>query len=861
MLLTPVPSPSVSVNEHKGARIVNNSDRDHSTHSLPIQYMPNSNGLLLIDQVVTNVRQVRDNIPSVRKLDWSFLNVGDNEAKTLGEALRYNSHLRQVRLHHNLIGNTGARALAQGMERNRSVLFFSGLESNSRITNTEIIDEIKFYVRRNQLEHGRHCPLLPSFSQEQPTDEGSRQVRLSPRLSSCQQMKDLVPPSILRICYDLHNQRGQNSIITELNMAWHSIDDAGAQAIGNALKSSPSMRRIVLDYNHIGNFGATAIGHGALRCPDLEELSIKHNHIGDAGIAALTSLSQLCKLWINENEISKLACESIAQALSLLPNSQATTNSEKKPGSWSSLTLLDVSGNSAIGEAMPEIAKSLHSNTILEVLIAEKCRIDDFGCQSVARSLEFNRIAIVDFGRNLIGNSGAVALAQAIERDKKRKLRRLVLCGNQIGLGGADAIAIAVSEVDHVVEIDLDENLPIDVSDPTILGTIRKLVARNADKKDYRNWDQTSIVTRRTKNSRSCQGLPDLVSSPVTVSSDLTCDSDCHDDGEEKGGFTSRLQNDPGLTELHLNNAGIGELNIGELCKALWSNRTVKELQLAGNFITAKATAVLCKALQMSNIVEKLNLSSNPIGDTGAIAIANYIHCRPDCRLKGLWLLSTGIGDAGASAIAKAQRIHPLEELYLQKNNVGPQGVADLAATLSTDTVLRVLNLHQNRLGDDGVLALANEGLFQNESSRLEQLVLSSNGICNNAAVALGAYLGWNPSIRILDLSMNRISDAGIKVLSVGLTQNFRLNCLNLGANLITDTGVKALAKALQLNRSLESLCLYRNPCIGQVGVKAMVHVLEDNPALSVIAGLPEEGVDPDVWSAVRLLMCRKRNI
>lgn len=320
---------------------------------------------------------------------------------------------------------------------------------------------------------------------------------------------------------------------------------------------------------------------------------------------------------------------------------------------------------------------------------------------------------------------------------------------------------------------------------------------------------------------------------------------------------------DVNLTNLNLDSSNIGDKGAVQLGNALLYNHSVKELRLAKSGITAMGVAHLCQCLNQNkaNCVEQLSLAHNSIGDKGVESISNYIGCLPgQGSLKSLWLTSTGLGDVGALALALAFRRNPIVELYLQDNHIGPQGAIELAAWLSTDTILQVLNLHKNCIENDGVVALIKDGLILNDLSALKKCVLSANNVSNDAAVAIGAYLGWNPTLQILDLSMNNIGDVGLQFMAMGLTLNFRLSSLKLGYNPIADSGVVALAKCLQVNWSLVSLCLKGNDFITETGVHALVSCLMKNRSILTIVGITEIVDDANMLQILQSLLKRNRD-
>ena len=66
-----------------------------------------------------------------------------------------------------------------------------------------------------------------------------------------------------------------------------NIGDAGAAAIGEALKFNAVLTKLDIGYNRIGDEGAAAIGEG-LKCNAvLKELRLFNNQIGNTGAAAL----------------------------------------------------------------------------------------------------------------------------------------------------------------------------------------------------------------------------------------------------------------------------------------------------------------------------------------------------------------------------------------------------------------------------------------------------------------------------------------------------------------------------------------------------------------------------------------------
>eukprot|EP00808_Paulinella_micropora_P032207 g17400.t1 len=79
-----------------------------------------------------------------------------------------------------------------------------------------------------------------------------------------------------------------NKILREINLGWNKIGDAGAQAIGEALKVNKTVINIALVSNRIGHAGAKAIGAALQVNNTLTSLELSSNNIG------LSSSSSSC---------------------------------------------------------------------------------------------------------------------------------------------------------------------------------------------------------------------------------------------------------------------------------------------------------------------------------------------------------------------------------------------------------------------------------------------------------------------------------------------------------------------------------------------------------------------------------------
>jgi uncharacterized protein (TIGR02996 family) len=136
-------------------------------------------------------------------------------------------------------------------------------------------------------------------------------------------------------------------------------------------------------------------------------------------------------------------------------------------------------------------------------------------------------------------------------------------------------------------------------------------------------------------------------------------------------------------------------------------------------------------------------------------------------------------------------------------------------ALFASDTLARLtrLDLNDNKLGDDGVRALAGCAHLAN----LTRLDLANNEISASGAQAL-ALSPHLANLTVLDLSSNTIGEGATAIATSPHLK--KLKELFLGGNGIGDAGAKALAASPNL-AGLEELMLFVNE-IGAAGAKAL---------------------------------------
>ncbi|XP_015766765.1 PREDICTED: nucleotide-binding oligomerization domain-containing protein 2-like [Acropora digitifera] len=187
---------------------------------------------------------------------------------------------------------------------------------------------------------------------------------------------------------------------------------------------------------------------------------------------------------------------------------------------------------------------------------------------------------------------------------------------------------------------------------------------------------------------------------------------------------------------------------------------------------------------------------------------------------------------------ALAQALHTncvLTHLDLADNDIGDEAVVALGKALESNTSLTFLDLSIDpdwceKIGPSGASALA-KALMKN--STLKCLVLASNSIEDSGAREFANALRTNSSLTQLDLFENDIGRLGTKEICEALQSNHVMTDLILSCNTIDDSGVEALAKALQ-SPATQLSGLHLLECeITSLGVKALAGALQTNRSLT----------------------------
>ena len=293
-----------------------------------------------------------------------------------------------------------------------------------------------------------------------------------------------------------------------------------------------------------------------------------------------------------------------------------------------SLTTLNLSGNSIGAEGATSLSQALAVNTSLTTLNLSRNSIGAEGATTLSQALAVNTsLTTLDLSDNSIRSEGATSLSQALAVNTS--LTTLNLSRNSIGTEGATSLSQALTLNTSLTTLNLSFNL-IGVEDATSLSQAFAV--------------DTSLTTLNLSvNFIGVEGATSL---------------------------SQALAVNTSLTTLNLSVNFIGVEGATSLSQALAVNTSLTTLTLSRNSIGNEGAASLSQALAVNTSLTTLYLSRNSIGDAGASSLSQALAVNTSLTI--LDLCGNSIGDAGATSLSQALAVNTfLTKLNLCGNYIG----------------------------------------------------------------------------------------------------------------------------------------------------------------------------------------------
>ena len=223
--------------------------------------------------------------------------------------------------------------------------------------------------------------------------------------------------------------------------------------------------------------------------------------------------------------------------------------------------------------------------------------------------------------------------------------------------------------------------------------------------------------------------------------------------------------------------------------------------------------AEILHVLKVNSTLKTLSLSVNSIGVDGAKSLAILL-CH-NHTLEHLYISNNRIMDDGVIAISECFKISSdhtakltcIKLLDLSANCLTSQSKTAIS-TIIQEGALKWLNYSYNELGESGAYEIS-KALQTNLT--LQQLFLSSNSIGVNGALSIAVALCHNHTLEELDISKNGILDDGAIAITECLKANRTLKCLDVSHNNITEIGATEIVEVFKSNSVFEKLNVNKN--------------------------------------------------
>ena len=317
--------------------------------------------------------------------------------------------------------------------------------------------------------------------------------------------------------------------------------------------------------------------------------------------------------------------------------------------------------NNMKGGVLPEYIRNnfqrLNANdpTLKEVLVMFK-NIGDEEAIVIAEALKVNtKLTTLNISANNIGVAGAQALAEALKVNTT--LTSLNMSMNNIGYAGAEALANALGK---------DGN--------------RTLTTLNIN---YNNIGVEGAIA-----------IAEALKENTTLTTLNIGGNYIGDVGIQF--LAEALKVNTRLTTLDISGTRIGDGGMKDLADALKVNTTLRTLDISNSNIGAEGVIVLASALKDNKTLRTLDISYNNIGVAGAQALADML--KENKKLTKLDIIKTSIGVEGVKAITEAlgkDGNNTLLELYISRNGIGDQGIAEFATMLTFNNKLLYIDMEK----------------------------------------------------------------------------------------------------------------------------------------------------------------------
>ena len=616
------------------------------------------------------------------------------------------------------------------------------------------------------------------------------------------------------------------------------------EAVG--LHNVVSLTKFCISNNNITDAAADDIAT-AISCNiHLQELNLGNNNLQTSGTIkvarSLQKISSLTKLYINHNITHKAAddiaaaisCNIHLQELNLGNNNLQTSGTIKVARSLQKISLLTklyINHNNITHEAADDIAAAISCNIHLQELKLDNNNLQTSGTIKIARSLQkISLLTKLYINHNNITHEAADDIAAAISCNIH--LQELNLDNNNLQTSGTIKVARSLQKISSLTKLYINHNNITHKAADDIAAVIScnpKLRELDVSESNLQTVGATKIV-KALKCISTVKKLY-ISDNNITdeVAEDIAVVISCNTQMEEFDISGNSLQATGAMKiakvlkhictpkTLFISNNNNTEAD--KVATFVSGNLCLQELYICRNNL--QTTGIIIKALQGIYTLTKLHFGNNDISDKTENDIAAIVSC--NTKLQVIEVSGSKLQTAGAIKIMKAsQRISTLKKLYLNNNDITEEAADDIATAISCNVHLQELNLSSNNLQTSGTIKIARS---LRKILSLTKLYINHNNITHEAADDIAAAISCNTKMKVLDISGNNLKTAGTIEIARSLQRISSLTKLYINHNNITHEAADNIATAISCNTKMEELDVSGNDLKTVGAMKILQHM------------------------------------
>ena len=646
-----------------------------------------------------------------------------------------------------------------------------------------------------------------------------------------------------------------NTTLRVLNMSNNDITNKGAISIAKALNQNLTLQKLNISKNKISNVGAVDISECLKSNTTLQELNISKNWISKEGVmrivAACAKNRTLHKLVCTHNNLSKSGLAVINEYI------KKENAVEIFEGSWNSISRKD--DCLAIKTTLDVSSEDVDISE--ELWFLDEITDVNYRTEFVECCIKESDVLQINIPKNCYGVNVFDIIGKVLEMNGMSQ--KLHISGSNINDNEIVAMCNSLKINSSVIkELSISHDSVTNERETLLNTSVLRLLVISCNSISLYGALAISDCLK-TNTTQTLIGLTDCKTKWITEALGVNTlqilnisRNKISDDGAIY--ISNCLKNNKTLQELNISKNWISKEGVMRIVVACTKNRTLHKLVCTHNNLSKYGLAVINEYIKKENAVEIFEGSWNSISSKNdCLAIKTTLDVSSEdvdiseelwfldeitdvsyrtefveCCIKESDVLQLNIpkncyGVNVFDIIGKVLEMNGMQQkLYISGSSINDNGIVAIFNSLKINTVIKELSISYDSVSHKRAIA---ETLLNTSVLRL--LVISSNSISDDGALAISDYLKTNITLIKLDLPCGGLSDQRAKWITEALEVNNTLQMFDISHNRISDDGAIYISECLIYNQTLKELNISKN-WISKKGVMRIVIACTKNRTL-----------------------------